>query len=79
MGASRKPEEFLAQPRPERLHLVFSDGSTADISLKDSAAFQTFPIKARQATSVEVQIQSVYKALGGTDLSITEIELFTKA
>ncbi len=78
-GASRKPEDFLAQPRPERLHLVFSDGSTADVSIKDSAGFQTFTIKARQATSVEVQIKSVYKALGGTHLAITEIELFTKA
>ena len=78
-GASRKPEDFLAQPRPERLHLVFSDGSTADVSIKDSAGFQTFTIKARQATTVEVQIKSVYKALGGKDLAITEIELFTKA
>lgn len=78
-GTSGEPEDFVAQPRPERLHLVFSDGSTSDLDLEDSSNFQIFDIKARQATSVEVHIESVYGALGGSDLAITEVELFTRS
>ena len=69
----------MAQLRPERLHLVFSDGSTTDVRLEDSPKFQTFPIAARQVSSVEVHIVSVYGSLGGSDLAITEIELFAKS
>lgn len=78
-GTSDQPEEFVAQPRPERLHLVFSDGSTTDVRLEDSPKFQTFPIEARQASFVEVHIESVYGSLGGSVLAITEIELFAKS
>lgn len=77
-GASGEVEEFIAQPRPRTLHLVFSDGSAADVDLKDSADFQNFPIKARAVTSVEVHVVSVFAALEGDDLAISEIELFTK-
>lgn len=77
-GASGEVEEFIAQPRPQVLHLVFSDGSATDVNLKDSAEFQTFPIEARQVTSVEVHVVSVFAALDGDDTAISEIELFTK-
>ncbi|HEV2069807.1 MAG TPA: hypothetical protein VGR26_08440 [Acidimicrobiales bacterium] len=56
-GTSDEPEEFVAQPRPERLHLVFSDGSTTDVRLEVSPKFQIFPIEARQPASVEVHIK----------------------
>jgi hypothetical protein len=78
-GASEKPEDFVAQPRPKQLHLVFSDGSSADLNLKDSADFQTFSVKARDVTSVQMQIVSVYASLSGHDCAIAEVELFTKA
>ena len=77
-GTSGKPEDFVAQPRPKQLHLVFSDGSASDVTLKDSAKFQTFSIKGRQVSSVQVHVVSVYPALSGNACAITEIEFFTK-
>jgi hypothetical protein len=78
-GASGKPEEFLAQPRPKTLHLIFSDGTTKDLSLKDSGKFQSFDVDARLITKLEVQISSVYSSVqGGQDAAISELEFYTK-
>lgn len=79
-GASSKPEEFLAQPRPKDLHMVFSDGSATDVRLEDSAEFQAFDVDAKAVTQVTVQIVSVYPSFkGGHDCSISEIELRARA
>ena len=77
-GASAKPEEFVAQPRPKELHLVFSDGSTKDIQLEDKAEFQNFDVDAKQATRVEIHIVSVFGSLQGDACAIAEVEFFTK-
>jgi hypothetical protein len=78
-GASGKPEDFLAQPRPKSLHLIFSDGTTTDVSLKDTAKFQSFDVKAKLVNKLEVQIASVYSSVqGGQDAAISELEFYTK-
>ncbi|MGH9195859.1 MAG: NADase-type glycan-binding domain-containing protein, partial [Acidimicrobiia bacterium] len=77
-GASAKPEEFVAQPRPKDLHLVFSDGSTKDIRLEDSSEFQAFDVTAKAVARVEIHIVSVYGSLKGQDCSIAEVELYSK-
>lgn len=78
-GASGKPEDFLAQPRPKTLHLIFSDGTTTDLSLKDTAKFQSFNVKTKQITKLEVQIASVYSSVqGGQDAAISELEFYQK-
>lgn len=78
-GASAKPEEFVAKGRPKELHLVFSDGSSADISLEDKAEFQDFDVVAKGVTRVEVQIVSVYGSLQSEDCALAEVEFFTKS
>jgi len=78
-GASGKPEDFLAQPRPKTLHLIFSDGTTADLSLKDTAKFQSFDVKTKQINRLEVQIAAVYSSVqGGQDGAIAELEFYQK-
>lgn len=79
-GASGKPEEFLAQPRPKTLHLIFSDGTTTDLFLKDTAKFQSFDVKTKQVNRVEVQIAAVYSSVqGGQDGAIAELEFYQKS
>jgi hypothetical protein len=77
-GASEAPEDFAAQPRPERIRLLFSDGSAKDLTLKDTAEFQAFTIDANQTTEVRLQVVSSYPGTGGTQLAIAEVELFGK-
>lgn len=75
-GASEAPEDFAIQPRPERIRLLFSDGSAKEITLEDTAEFQTFTIDARQTTEVRLQVVSIYPGTGGSQMAIAEIELF---
>ncbi len=75
-GASEGAEDFAANPRPERVRLLFSDGSSKDITLKDTADFQTFTIDAAGTTEVRMQIVSAYPGTGPGHLAIAEVELF---
>jgi hypothetical protein len=68
---------YLAYGRPSVLHLVFSNGASDTIAPDDTEKPQTLPIKgANGITSVEVQILSVYQGNKGSNVAITEIELF---
>jgi hypothetical protein len=68
---------YLAYGRPAVLHLVFSNGTSDTITPDDTDKPQTLPIKgATGITSVEVQIVSVYQGNKGSNVAITEIELF---
>lgn len=77
VGNSRK---FQSAHRPQQLHLVFSNGATYDIAVKDTPDPQEVPIEfgAAASTSVEIHVQSLYRSLEGADVAITEIELFER-
>ena len=68
---------FEGQPRPRQIRLTFSDGSVSEIELRDEAEPQSHDVGARQVTSANVQVLSVYGGLEGSAVSITEIEFFT--
>lgn len=76
-----QPDLFLKQPRPKDIHLVFDNGGSADISLKDEVnKAQTFTIKgAKGITKVELSITSVHPGTGGQDTSIAEVEFRKRA
>ena len=84
-GAAGK--DFLAQPRPRELHIVFSDASTgagrpvatSDIVLKDKVDFQVFGVDARQVTKVNIEIRSVYAGQQGDATAITDVQFFEKS
>src|SRR5712691_4757852 len=74
-------DDFLAQPRPHLVHLVFSNGTTADLTLKDedpkvAKNAQFYPIDAKQVSFVEIHIMSVYAPAGASPsaVAIAEVE-----
>ncbi|WIX91515.1 zinc ribbon domain-containing protein [Amycolatopsis sp. DG1A-15b] len=68
---------FPAAHRPQKLHLVFSTGKTYDMVLADTPDAQEVPIEnSAGATSVELHVTGLYRSLNGTDVAISEIELF---
>ena len=76
---------FLSQPRPHTVHLVFSNGYTTDLTLKDQDATQSQfyaldDTKTKQVAFVEIHVQSVYAPAGASvsSVAITEVEFKTK-
>jgi hypothetical protein len=68
---------YLAYGRPAVLHLVFSNGASDTLTPDDTDKPQTLPIKgATNITSVEFQVLSIYQGNSGSNVAITEIELF---
>ena len=73
-------DDFLTQPRPHNVHLVFSNGTTADLSLKDedpkvAKNAQFYPIEAKQVSFVEIHIMSVYAPAGASPSSVALAEV----
>ena len=79
IGASGSEDAFLSQPRPRVLHVVFADGTSDDLALKDVATPQKLKIKAKQIAEVQFTITSVYRSPSGHDASISEIEFFARS
>lgn len=79
IGASGTPQAYLGQPRPQLVHLAFSDGTSKDVSLKDSGAFQAFAVKAHNVTIMQLTISAIYASPLGQNCAITEVELFSRA
>jgi hypothetical protein len=76
LGNSAK---FQSAHRPQQLHLVYSGGGTFDVNLKDTPDPQEVKIEGgKGSTSVELHIQSLFRSLEGTDVAVTEIELFER-
>lgn len=68
-------EEYVAQPRPRRLHLVFDTGRTETLEIEDRHEFQPFRIDVAEGVSrVEVQIDDVWRGQEGSNVSLTLIE-----
>jgi hypothetical protein len=77
-GASADPRAFLALPRPHDVHLVFSDGSTTDLQLRDVRDFQPLDVTAHRVTSVQIQIRSVWPGQTATTVALAEVEFFER-
>lgn len=75
-GASN---DFAASDRPKDVHLVFSNGKSHNLQLKDQAEPQQAGIKNADSIKwVEIHIISTYKSVTGKSLAISEIEFFSK-
>jgi hypothetical protein len=73
-------DEFIAQPRPKLVHMVFSNGTTTDVTLKDedpkvAKNAQFYPVDAKQVTFVEIHIMSVYATAGASPSSVALAEV----
>jgi hypothetical protein len=72
-------QDFQHAHRARQLHLVFSTGHTADVTLLDSPDPQTVDIPSYpDADRVELHVVSLYHAVRGTELAIAEIEFFER-
>jgi hypothetical protein len=70
---------FKDTHRAQKLHLVFSNGTTTDINLQDRPDPQTVEVEGGEGVnSVEIHIESTFKSVNGTAalLAISEIEFF---
>ena len=73
-------DKFDQSFRVERLHLVFSSGKTDDLQLKDQPDPQELTVQnGHNVTSVELHVMATYQSLHGTDVAISEIELFQRS
>ncbi len=72
------PDNFQAQARPQKVHLVFSDGTSKDLTLRDEAKPQQHTIDARQVTRLEIHILTVYPSTQGTAVAVNEVEFWTR-
>ena len=78
-------DDFLVQPRPHIVHLVFSNGTAKDLTLKDedpkvAKNAQFYAIDAKNVTFVEIHIMSVYAPAGASPsaVAIAEVEFRVK-
>lgn len=72
-------DDFQGTHRAKKLHLVYSTGKTADVNLIDNPDPNTYDIdNGEGASSVEIHVVEVFQSVKGTNLAITEIELFEK-
>jgi len=80
-----QPSDFLKQPRPKDVHIIFTDAhgkliTATNIALTDTEGSQFYPIEAKQTTTVLIQIQSVHAASGAAPsaVAIAEVEFKIK-
>lgn len=70
---------FGSTARPHAVHVVYSNAHSQDLNLDDKADAQEVDLKSGgSVTSIELHITSFYRPVSGTDIAITEIELFSK-
>jgi hypothetical protein len=74
-----RPDNYQSTNRPQVLHLVFSNGQSADVTLKDDPNEHTYGVNSHgKVSSVEIHILQVYKAFNPSGTALTEIEFFRK-
>ncbi|MFL6142866.1 MAG: NADase-type glycan-binding domain-containing protein, partial [Labedaea sp.] len=72
-------DDFQANHRARKLHLVFNTGKTSDIDLLDNPDPNQYDIhNGEGASSVEIHVVDLFQSVQGPNLAITEIELFEK-
>jgi hypothetical protein len=81
VGSTDETENYLNNPRPKKLHLVFDNGGSADLDLKEDEfrKAQGFNLKgADKVSKVDIVISEVYPGRGGLDTAIAEVEFKKK-
>jgi hypothetical protein len=68
--------DFDSQPRPHRGFLEFSDHTTLEFALQDSAKPQPISFPARQLDQVVVNVTDAYDARQQTKAPITELRFY---
>ncbi|MCB9639540.1 MAG: hypothetical protein H6728_02880 [Myxococcales bacterium] len=72
-GCRRPGERYILNNRVKTARLTFSNGSTQDISLKDTEAKQVVTFRPVRTSSIRLTILSIYKGKIGNLTCITEL------
>src|SRR6266516_813147 len=73
IAAGASGDQFIARPRPQRVELHFSDGSTMQFTLADQRDYQKVAFPARRVTQLRLVILSTYPGSDAPRPSISEI------
>ena len=74
-----RPDNYQSTNRPEQLHLIFSNGKTSDVTLKDDPDKHTYSVHSGgKITSIEIHVLQVYKSLTPSGTAISEIEFYQR-
>ena len=75
-GAS---DDFQGHDRPKTLLFVFDNGQQTEVTLQNDPKPQTISVAhAHGVTKFKIRVTSVYEAINGKDMGLTEIEFFSK-
>lgn len=77
LGATGSAGAYLSEARPSVVHLVFSNGASANLTLTDSSAFQAYEVRADHVTQMQLTVEAVYASPIGHECAIAQIEFFT--
>ena len=71
--------DLRASQRPRTLHLVYPSGKGQDLAMLDMTDPQEFDLDSHgKVASVEIYLQDVYANAESKQVTVTEVELFTK-
>jgi hypothetical protein len=76
-----RPDNYQSTSRPEQLHLIFSDGKSSDVTLKDDPGAHTYGVKSDgKITSIDIHVLQLYKSFTPTPtgIALAEIEFFQR-
>jgi hypothetical protein len=66
-----------SEPRPKTLHIVFSNGTSHDVTLSDTAKAQQVTVSGAQGiTGMTIEITSVYSSTTGNAVALSDVEFF---
>jgi ribosomal protein L40E len=68
--------DFATLARPKDVQIIFSDKTSAHLTLKDDPKPISYDVTARGVTYVEIHILSVYPSAQSPDVAIDEVEPF---
>ncbi|MFG2794560.1 NADase-type glycan-binding domain-containing protein [Streptomyces sp. NPDC048419] len=73
-------KDFSGYDRPKKLHFVFSDGQSDDITLKDESSSQKVTVKhAKKIDWMEIHFESFYDSINGSgQVAITNMQFYTR-
>jgi hypothetical protein len=68
--------DYARLARPRTIQLTYSDGTGEELTLGDDRKPTSYPVHARQVTSVMLRVTGVYPAGGSTAVAIAEVEFY---
>lgn len=73
-------ERYLDYQRPAKLHVVYGNGVSEDVPLKDTPEVQEIRFReAPTVTHVELYVRDLYRAVKPRGTAVTEIEFFARS